>query len=169
MKKLTLILIAITASKLAKADLDIKGIEVDKPANCQYISSLEVRQGTFVDSCSAKRKNWMSRISFLNGQSDIFFTQTSEGVIQSVLVSSFDFNFALTSLEAKFGKPEILNTAIQNRMGAKFDQVEAIWRDGEKTLSLSRHGVEIGKPVLILSGAESSKEIKSKNKPSTNL
>ncbi len=169
MKKIVLLFIALTVCALARAELSIKGIEVDLPANCQHINSLETRKGTFADPCTAKNINWMSRISFLNGQSDLFITQTKEGIIQSVLLSNFDFDLALTSLEAKYGKPETLNSVIQNRMGAKFDQTEVIWRDGEKKLSLSKHGIEIGKSVLILTGTESANALKNKNKPSTNL
>ncbi len=169
MLKPVVIIVLMLISNLARADFEIKGVEVDKPANCAHINSLELRKGTFSDPCSARKKNWFTTISFLNGQSNMMITQSPDGIVLSVVVSDFDFNLALASLTDKFGKPEIANSTIQNRMGAKFDQTEAIWREGEKSLSLTRHGIEIGKPVLILSGNESSKEIKNSVKPSSNL
>lgn len=169
MTKLFAALLLFSICSLARADLEIKGIEVDKPANCAHIAGLEQRKGTFLDSCNAKRKSWFTRISFLDGQTDMWVTQSLDGIVLTVALSGFDFDLAFTSLTSKFGKPEILNSTIQNRMGAKFDQIDATWRDGEKLLQLSKHGTEIGKSFLVLKGSESTKEFKDKTKPSNNL
>lgn len=153
----------------AYADLEIKGITVDAPADCTLINSMETRAGTFYAACIKKSPQWFTSISFLDGLSDMNITQTPMGMIKSITVTNFNFDKALSSLEAKFGPSKIERSTIQNRMGASFDQVEARWVDGEKHLVLVKHGSQVNKPMLVLYGVEHAIDTKIKQGPSSNL
>jgi len=153
----------------AFAGLNIKGIEVDKKADCAYIKSLEIRKGTFAESCKNMMPTWYHEISFLDSKAEIAISQNTSGIITYVAVYKFNFEMALNSLENKFGKSKITKSIIQNRFGAEFEQVEATWRDGNIILSLKKHGGKVDEPVLVLYGHEFIKSDKIKNSPSSDI
>jgi hypothetical protein len=166
-KIITFFLMSISFS--AFAGLDIKGIEVDKKADCAYIKSLDIRKGTFAESCKNMMPTWYHEISFLDSKAEMTVSQNSSGMITTIAVYKFNFEKALNSLENKFGKSEITKSIIQNRFGAEFEQVEATWRDGNIILSLKKHGGKVDEPVLILYGQEFIKNNKNKNAPSSDI
>lgn len=137
--------------------LDIKGLEVDKPVDCEQINALEIRSGKFAQSCENGMDSWYKEISFLSGKASMQLSQSPERTLLSVLLSNFNFNEALDALTLKWGTPHIEKSIIQNRAGASFDQVEATWLDGKKRLILTKHGSRIDKPSLILIGEEAIK------------
>jgi hypothetical protein len=166
-KIITFLLLTISFS--AFAGLNIKGIEVDKKADCSYISSLDIREGTFYESCKNMRSTWYHEISFLESKAEMTISQNSSGIITSVAVYKFNFEKALNSLKNKFGKPKITRSVIQNRFSAEFEQVEATWHEENIILSLKKHGGKVDEPVLILHGQEFIKSDKNKNSPSSDI
>lgn len=146
--------------------LDIKGLEVDKPVDCVFIKSLETRSGTFYPACEEGKERWFVEVSFLSGKTQLMIKQSPDKILESIYTSGFDFNEGLNSLTVKFGEPKIRKSVIQNRMGATFDQIEAIWVEGKTVLSLLKHSSTIGKASLMLTGekavSEFEKSIKEK-------
>ncbi len=132
--------------------LDIRGVTVDEPVNCQYIRSLDVRTGTYAQSCENGVARWFTEISFLNGRSGLSVSQSSKGIALTVSVSSFNYRLAVDAFTEKYGPPAVERSIIQNRAGASFDQEVSTWREGDKMLRISLHGTRIGEPSLILIG-----------------
>jgi hypothetical protein len=171
MKKIAATLTLMTAffSSAAYAQLEIKGIQVDKVADCAYIASLEVRSGKFMNGCERQTPQFLTKVSFLDKTADMWVMLTPTGLVKLIRVSDFDFDKALTSLSAKYGDGKVEKSTIQNRMGATFEQISVVWNDGSAMLRLSKHGARIGEPTIMLVGEEWTKEAKEKSKPSTNL
>lgn len=140
--------------------LDIKGLEVDKPVNCAQINALEIRSGSFAPACENGLDRWYKEVSFLGGKASMTLMQSPERILLRVLVLGFKFDEALDALTLKWGAPHIETSVIQNRAGASFEQVEAIWNDGSITLRLERHGSRIDNPTLSLIGAEAIKAMR---------
>lgn len=136
------------------AALDIKGIQVDQPADCAFIQGLETRRGTFAQACENKKSIWLTEISFLQGSATMLVHQSAEGIVLAVQVLKFDFSDALDALTLKYGPPKLKRSTVQNRMGASFDQLEATWKDGDRTLYLQRHGSTVDAPVIFLTGKQ---------------
>jgi hypothetical protein len=147
-----LAILAIALACSAAWSLEIKGVEVDAPADCLYIRSLEQRPGKFFEACEARKEYWITEVSFLTGRSPMIVKQDPSGVVTSVYVSGFIFQEALDALTIKFGEPSIETSLIQNRLGATFEQKEARWLRGEKSLVLKRHSSRLDSPSLMLSG-----------------
>lgn len=139
--------------------LDIKGITVGEKANCELLRSLEVRSGQFFNSCEASQSVLIHRVSFLSGQSSLSVHRGADGLVNAVLVSQFAFDDALDALTQKFGSPRVTNSVVQNGMGAKFDQVSAVWEDDVAILMLKRHGSKLGEPSLSLMSKEAIKNM----------
>lgn len=157
MKNAVLFAIATILASAPAMALDIKGIEVDKPVNCEQIKALETRTGTFARSCENGSDKWIVQISFLSGTANMWLQQSPERILLSVHLSKFNFEEALEALSMKWGQPEIRKSTVQNRMGATFEQVEAIWKDGSVKIQLSKHGPELDKPSLFMMGEEGMK------------
>ena len=162
MKHVAIALVLSTASGAA-VSLDLKGLKVDQPVDCVAIKALETRKGTFSDACNNGRSEWYTETEFLDGKVMLRLTQSSDRTLLSVSVgetSSFNFDAALDALVSKFGAPKSAEkSAIQNRMGASFEQIEAIWIDGNERIVLRRHGVSIGQPSLIYFGKRAAVEV----------
>ncbi len=167
--RIALVIMSMIFSSAAFAQLEIKGIQVDKAADCQYIASLEVRSGKFMNSCERNSPEFFKKVSFLDKTADMWVMLTPTGLVKALSVSNFEFDKAFSSLSAKFGEGKVEKSTIQNRMGAKFEQTTVIWIDGAVTLKLSKHGARINEPSLMLVGEEWLKESNEKSKPSTNL
>jgi hypothetical protein len=45
-------------------------------------------------------------------------------------------------------------------MGASFDQLEATWTEGDKTLSIRRHGGKVNSPRLLFKGSRAIEDFK---------
>lgn len=144
-----LVLVLVSAVSNVNA-LDIKGIKVGEQANCEVIRSLEIREGTFAKSCENGISMWIHVVSFLNGKATLGIQQNSQRVVTSLSVSDFSFSDALDAFTLKFGQPAIEKSLIQNRMGATFEQVTAVWVDGEDVMSLKKHGARLQQPSLVL-------------------
>lgn len=154
MRQKIIAFLVMTISFSAFAGLNIKGIEIDKKADCLHIKSLDVRVGTFYESCKNLKSTWYHEISFLESKAEMNITQNSSGIVTSVAVYKFNFDKALNSFENKLGKPKITKSVIQNRFGAEFEQIEATWHDGNIILSLKKHSGKVNESVLILYGQE---------------
>lgn len=153
----------------AKADLEIKGLQVDKPINCEQVKSLEIRKGNFFNACENKSPEFFTKISFLETTADMFVYQSELGMLKSLLLINFSFDKALSALQAKYGEGDVLKSTIQNRMGATFEQVIATWTDGATQLRLTKHASKLNEPSLWLIGELWKKETKEKTKPSSNI
>jgi len=149
MKTLALSLALLATSSYA---LDIKGLEVDKPVDCDRISALDIRPGQFAPACKNGLDMWFHEISFLGGKATMIPRQ-GNGILLSITVMNFSFDDALLALTEKFGPPVIEESIVSNAMGAKFEQIEATWTQGSTQLILSKHGSTLNKPVLRLDGA----------------
>ncbi len=132
--------------------LDIKGVQVDQPVDCNYVNSLEVRQGMTMKPCENRRPVFQTNVSFLSGTVPMMVHQSEEGVVLAVQVIRFNFQEALDALTVKYGQPKIDRSAIQNRAGSSFEQIEATWQQAGQTLHMQKHGVRIDEPVIFLSG-----------------
>jgi len=126
---------------------DIKGIEVGKSDACERFNQLPstAHRGTCGVGSVAFRQ-----VPFLSGTSRLAVSMNNDGLVVSVLVESFDFEEALEALTAKFGKPEIEESVVHNRMGAAFKQVRATWKSETELLYLVKHYDKINEPVLYL-------------------
>lgn len=142
---------------------EIKGIYVDKPVNCDQIKAVGYTVGSFSGACERGDRIWPVNASFLDGKSVVMITQSEDRIVMSVQVRNFPFTDALDALSVKYGKPSIKNSVIQNRMGASFEQIEATWKDGAEELYLAKHGSELNKPILILTGSESGRDALKQN------
>lgn len=149
--------------------LELKGIEVDKKADCEHINSLEIRKGEFYDACKNRTEEFIQKISFLDDDAWMALKQTKKGIVELIQVTNFDFEKALVSLKAKYGEPEINKNTVQNPYGATFDQVTAIWKEGEELLILKKHSGEINHPSLTLHGKTLKKESKKQMEPSSDI
>jgi len=155
--------LALAATSGLAASLDIKGLKVDQAVDCVAIKALETRTGTFSDACNNGRTEWYTETDFLNGKAMLRLTQSADRTLLSVSVgeaSSFDFEVAMDALTIKFGTPlSTTKSSIQNRMGASFEQMEAIWIDGDQRIILRRHGTSIGRPSLIYFGKRAGDDV----------
>lgn len=155
------LVLAVTSG--AAVCLDIKGLKVDKPVNCEAVKALETRTGTFLDACNNGRAEWYTETDFLNGKAMLRLTQSLDRTLLSVSVGesgSFNFETALDALTIKFGAPQSSEkSSIQNRMGASFEQMEAIWVDDDERIVLRKHGTSIGRPSLIYFGKRAAEEV----------
>jgi hypothetical protein len=162
MKTLITILAFALACSSAFA-LDIKGLKVDQPVDCVAIKAMEMRSGTFADTCTAGGSPWYTETQFLNGKAMMRLSQSPEKALLSVAIGdygSFNFNDALDALTVKFGPPTSLEkSTIQNRMGASFDQIEATWVDGDEKIVLSKHGTTINRPFLMYYGKKAGENL----------
>lgn len=128
--------------------LDIKGITVGEKANCEQIRAMEVRSGQFFNSCESQQPISIYRVSFLSGQASLSVHQGPDGIVNAVLVNEFSFDDALEALTQKYGAPRVVHSTVQSGLGAKFDQVSAVWEDDVAILMLKRHGSKLGEPSL---------------------
>jgi hypothetical protein len=139
---------------------DIKGLEVDKPVDCEKINAMEYRLYSRSTACQNGEEVWMVRASFLSGEADMFMHQSRDRNLLMISVSNFDFKEALDALTLKWGPPKIEKSIIQNRAGASFEQIEAQWKSGKELLKLSKHGRRIDEANLRLTGEEAIKAFK---------
>jgi hypothetical protein len=161
---------AAAQSGATKVSLEIKGVFVDKPTNCEQLNALEKRVGTFAASCeSGYTKGFYKEVSFFEGVSGMTFYQNDDKVLVSINVQNFNYDKALTSLTAKFGPPKTVEEKIQNKMGAQFIKTNSIWMNNGQTLLLANHCAKLDSPCLSLSGREFKKHMQNINKPSDNL
>ncbi|MFK4705990.1 hypothetical protein ABIC83_002829 [Roseateles asaccharophilus] len=163
MKKLISTALLVLASFSAAA-LDIKGLKVDKPVDCEAIKKLETRSGDFFEACKKGNARWYIQADFLNGKALLRLMQSPDRMLTTVAVGDFggfSFDEALDALKVKFGPPTSFQSSwISNRMGAQFQQMEATWVDGAERLVLTRHGAEIDKPSLVYTGARAAEQSK---------
>lgn len=132
--------------------LDIKGLEVDKPADCRHvgdISNYDAWQG-----CKSEALNFIVNTSFLGYKVDIFVTRDSAMHVSALRLEGFDFDQARSALSAKYGRPKSRQSSIQNAMGAKFAQTELTWESDRAVLTLRQHGDKIGTSSLSLLSKE---------------
>lgn len=148
MKVIRFLAAALCFAAIPSQALEIKGISVNEKADCERIRQLELRPGTFAKSCESLVPMWMHQVAFLRGEATLGVKQQGDGVVTAVLVSHFDFDEALEAFTLKYGKPKLSVSTIQNRMGAKFEQVSAVWEDETSILMLKRHGAKIDEPSL---------------------
>jgi hypothetical protein len=155
-------LIAATVSLAAFAvqALDIKGIRVDEPIQCDRISSLETRLGTLAPACKNKLDSFFTEVSFMWGKATLVTTQ-SRGLVTSVTLlpgsprkNGFHFEDTLHSMTAVWGRPELEYKTVRNPAGTEYEQVIASWFDGSQRMVLEKHSGRIGVPSLSLIGAE---------------
>ena len=92
------------------------------------------------------------------------FYQSKSGILSSIVVNfnePSEFQETIDALSLKFGEPiSFEQSTVQNRVGAKFEQKEAVWRDGAEEIRLSLHGFRLGKPMLVYHGAQWIQDIK---------
>lgn len=163
MKRLFALVFLVIASFSAAA-LDIKGLKVDKPVDCDAIKKLETRSGDFFEACKKGSATWYVQADFLTAKALVRLMQSPDRTLTTVAVGDFggfDFDEALNALKVKFGPPtSFQNSWISNRMGVQFQQMEATWIDGAERLVLTKHGDKIDKPSLIYTGAKATEEAK---------
>lgn len=142
--------------------LELKGLRVDQQVDCAAVKVLETRTGTFSDACNNGRPEWYVETNFLSGKAMLRLTQSADRTLLTISigeVSTFNFEEALDALTVKFSSPQsVVKSTIQNRMGASFDQVEAIWIEGDEKLVLRKHGASIGRPWLMYMGKRAGEE-----------
>jgi hypothetical protein len=159
-----IVFLAATVFLVQANALDIKGLKVDQPVDCAAIMALETRSGTFSDACGTGQPYWYTETIFLNGRTMLRLAQSQDRILTSVTVGAtgtFNFNEVLDALTLKYGQPtSIVSSVVRNRMGANFDQTIAKWADGPETITLSRHGLAIGKPLLVYTGQRAGEEAK---------
>jgi hypothetical protein len=62
-----------------------------------------------------------------------------------------DYETIVRAFIAKFGLPDTnVVVQLQNRMGAKFDNPQVIWRDDQTTLSISRYGKDLDNGIVTM-------------------
>jgi hypothetical protein len=149
-------------SKNVLADMNIKGIYVDKVVDCEYLKSLDTRKGNFYNACEEGKELWFHEISFLDKKAALWITQDEDSYVTSVSVRKFNFNDCLLALTNKFGEPEIVESVTKNRMGASFNQIEAIWKEDNLILKLTKHYLRINEPSLSLYGLRYAEKIKNR-------
>lgn len=163
MKRLVFTMTFLTLAGAASA-FDIKGVTVDKPADCKQLRTLGIPLGRTVTPCEEGVKLWQIPISFLDGNASMVVAQSEARRILSLYVTDFDFALGLQAFTTKYGQPKIVHSVIQNRAGASFDQIEATWQDGAQTLYMAKHSSRIGRSQLILTGAEHEADVGAKQK-----
>lgn len=151
--KIIVLILSLCFFPISSFALDIKGLEVDKPVDCDQISALETRTGTFFPACKQGKEMWHHEVSFLSSKARMIFRQ-AEGILLSVSVSNFQFEEALDALTTKFGQPHIERSTVGNAMGATFEQVVATWTGGATSIRLHKHGSKLNQPWIIMSGAK---------------
>lgn len=128
--------------------LDLKGIEVDKPADCAHIASIS--GASAASSCESSKSDFLVTTSFLGAEQTMLIVRTQEREVSTVYLNGFDFDQAEVAFTAKFGKPKAVDTVIQNALGAKFSQRRLVWESATARLRVDRHGDRIGSATAML-------------------
>lgn len=128
--------------------LDIKGIEVDKPADCDHIAGISGYDATA--SCRSSRPDFLVATTFLGTDQTLFVVRNEDHAVSAVYLQGFDFNQAEVAFTAKFGRPKVHDTVIQNALGATFSQRRLVWETATTVLKVARHGERIGTATAIL-------------------
>ncbi|PCJ56254.1 MAG: hypothetical protein COA73_12460 [Candidatus Hydrogenedentota bacterium] len=151
--------------------LAVKGIEADKRCDCKHIDSLDTRSGDYGDSACAKGSEmWFSEVSFLGKNTTMIIQQTTTTRrVVAIVLTDFDFEKAVSSFTKKYGTPTVENSVLENGFGAKFDQVEAIWTQGEISLRIAKHGMKTRESTLYLSGKLFNKNAEKSSSPSDDI
>lgn len=155
MRQLVAALLCAATPALASPPWQIKGIEVDKPVNCPYIVSLDVRPEPMVQFPCRSGHSYIVDVSFLDGRASLMISEWN-GIVSSVLATPVDhdnglrLDAALDALTVKYGQPKVRRPKIRNRAGADFEQVTARWERGGLALELMRHSTYIDWPSLML-------------------
>lgn len=154
----------------AMEDLQIKGISADKQIDCENIKVISNNNSKAYKSClNPTEKTLFFNTSFLEQSTPLLISLNDDRQVSVLMIKNFDFEKALNSLEAKYGPAEIKDSMIQNRMGAKFDQKIATWRNDQVQLQIKKHGSKLNESVLTLAGQVAIEYGRQSAKPSNDL
>lgn len=134
------------------APLEIKGITPDSLLDCAHVESISKPGPIGPKGCYTDSKTLFRKTSFAGMESTLIINKSQHGEVVAVMVKGFLFESVALSLSEKFGKPEIVESEMQNGFGAKFQQVTMIWKDGDKKMVLEKHSTKVNTPSLVLSG-----------------
>lgn len=122
--------------------LEIKGIEIDKPTDCSHVGDISNYDSW--QACKGDAPNFVVHTSFLDRKVNILVTRADQKVVTSLYLEGFDFAMAESAFTEKYGRPKATNSVLQNAMGAKFQQRELLWENGNAVLIVRRHGPKVG-------------------------
>jgi hypothetical protein len=152
--------------------LDIKGLEVGKPADCRLLNApggqAENSAGELA-ACPAPRMYWRTT---LLAEPVVILVDSDPGtlVIQRLETHQVHFEELLPALAKKFGSPKCVDTNMTNSFGAHSVRTLCTWKDARGTLVLGRNVNELGDTQLTLvSHREVEEAAKARKKASADL
>jgi hypothetical protein len=131
--------------------LDLKGIEIDKPLDCERIKA----GGTVLGGpCSARADSgptiWMTTLVGTKAGISIVVDPSTHDVEFAGSTSRFEFADVRSALTAKFGEPKCAETPVTNGYGAKFVRTVCRWEDATTALMLATNMHKLGDTSLVL-------------------
>ena len=129
--------------------LDLKGLEVDKPADCALIAQIQTQKDP-LDACT-RGGVILVKTTFIGDPVEMYVHRDDASRVTAVRMRDIDFEGASIALSDKFGPPKTNESMVQNRLGASFRQVVSTWRADGATLTLRLHGSTIGRSEVTLS------------------
>jgi hypothetical protein len=156
---------------LPASALDIKGVAVGKPLDCERIRSEGgARGGPCVDDgVSATMMIWGTTL--LGTRTDIMVrVDPSSHAVLDALIKDINFDDMRTALTKKFGQPQCTDTAMTNGMGAHFAANQCVWEDASSVMVMSRNMHKLGDSQLTLLGRKAIEEsARAREKASSDL
>ena len=142
-------LIALLLLPSVALGFDFKGIAIGAPATPEQVQEkLGVRCGAGADGKQVCNGN----VTIAQERSYMILVISAQGVVQRIFLSLSPeaFDIVAPLLLEKFGPAASTSRSqVQNRMGAKFDQVIHLWKDEqENQVFYSRYSGTVDKSVL---------------------
>lgn len=123
--KSALVLIAGAGIFMSAHALDLVGMEVDKPINCDLLSFMSNTHDT---TCAkTKELEWTSTLEFLDKPTPVLISRAPDGTLKSIVMTGFDYDRAIAALRVQFGKPVNMN------------RDEAVWVRKDQSMRVMRY------------------------------
>lgn len=140
MKKLLVAVLWFIAT--TSSALDIKGLEVNKPADCKAIVALILppERPDPLGACE-KGLSYSIETTYVNQPTRMFLRINEAGVLEGVsLIVNVTYEHALSLLTAKWGRPNKNDSGIFEYDDVRLANKAATWTDGDVVLILKSVG-----------------------------
>jgi hypothetical protein len=127
-------LAALALSSSAQA-LDLKGLEIGKPVDCERMKAA----GTVVGGQCESPETTAGWQTTLAGHPTLVMFNVEHGKLTRALSNDFDFDAVRSALVQRWGEPECAEAPMMNGHGAKFMRTLCTWTADGATLAIGQN------------------------------